>query len=279
MQVFIPTLGRIANQLTWDGLPPSVRAVTQLVCPEREALAHRARGRNVMPCPDEIKGIGATRQWIMENATARVVVMSDDDHVFYKRSRDTDDTKLTACGPADMEHLFSLFPLLVPQHFHQVGLSPRALNNNKQLPCELGGRQFNFYAMDREKFRELNLSFAQAELMEDFTVLFGFYAAGCPNILVTNYCWNQSASNAPGGCSGYRNAAMQERAAKALGGKWPDYVDVIKKSAKWGSGMAAERFDVKLKCKAMLKAVLGKPAVVELERKIQSNEFTNLFWK
>ncbi len=67
MQIFIPTIGRVDGQYTWDQLPRKWQKYTTLVCPMSERDQHVALGRNVAPHPTSCKGIAEVRQFRCSN--------------------------------------------------------------------------------------------------------------------------------------------------------------------------------------------------------------------
>jgi hypothetical protein len=75
MLVAVPSKGRAGRVMTEAALPSCTLFVPQL-----EADAYfRTGSRNVVAVPNEIRGITATRNWILRQAGDRRVVMVDDD--------------------------------------------------------------------------------------------------------------------------------------------------------------------------------------------------------
>jgi hypothetical protein len=73
--VAIPSKGR-AGKVRSQAIIPSA----SVFVPKLEAPAYRKAGaKNVVEVPDTIRGITATRNWILKNAKTRRVVMIDDD--------------------------------------------------------------------------------------------------------------------------------------------------------------------------------------------------------
>jgi hypothetical protein len=71
---------------------------------------------------------------------------------------------------------------------------------------------------------------------------------GYPNYIITEFCWDQSrGSNAPGGCSLYRDGEWQRREVLKLKELHPEFVTVVEKKPKigWGQGMTT-RTDVRV---------------------------------
>jgi len=75
MLVAVPSKGRAGRVMTLDVLPHA-----SLFVPLLEAPAYLQMGaRNIVAVPDTVRGITATRNWILRNTDDRHVVMIDDD--------------------------------------------------------------------------------------------------------------------------------------------------------------------------------------------------------
>jgi hypothetical protein len=73
--IAVPTKGRAGRTMTQAVLPSC-----RLYAPALEVPAYQQMGaRNVFAVPDGVRGITATRNWILRSTTARRVVMIDDD--------------------------------------------------------------------------------------------------------------------------------------------------------------------------------------------------------
>jgi hypothetical protein len=83
-RIYIPTLGRTNNQITYDGLPDFVKDITYLVIQPHEKKLHK--DKKVLVLPKSVKGINNTRKWIYEKAKNTIWGMFDDDLVFQKRN-------------------------------------------------------------------------------------------------------------------------------------------------------------------------------------------------
>lgn len=248
--IFIPTLGRATAQITLTSIPERLRDSVRLVAPPAEVAGlQRLHRVQVLSC--DAKGIAATRQWIVDNCDAPVCTMIDDDQVFFKRIGNT--VKLTSMSKEEvglmleeMDALALLYPM--------VGLSARQGNNHHDEPWfATASRVHNHYALDLLTLKREGIRFSDAKLMEDFYVNLRLLTLGYTTIKVIDRCWNQSQSNAPGGCSGYRNAALQEEASMFLAMEFPEVVEAVRKTTKGGwFGGDGERWDVKVQWKKAL---------------------------
>ena len=68
MKIYIPTLGRVDNQITIKSIPDELLEKTYLVCSEEEAPLLKKIHDNLIICPSQNKkeGIGKVRQYISE---------------------------------------------------------------------------------------------------------------------------------------------------------------------------------------------------------------------
>jgi hypothetical protein len=75
MLIAVPSKGRAGRVMTQAVVPSA-----SIFVPHLEAAAYEQMGvRNVVPVPDAVRGITATRNWILRQADDRRVVMIDDD--------------------------------------------------------------------------------------------------------------------------------------------------------------------------------------------------------
>lgn len=243
--IYIPTRGRLETQRTWDSLPASFRDDwgVVLVCPPNEVAEHRARGRAAIPCHHD--GIGPTRQFIMDTTDKPFVIMCDDDHDWMRRA----DPKHYRLEPIPPEETPSVFERMVEllRVYALVGVSARA-GNNRHFPERVVEvtRQNNVHGINVAAFNEIGARFDEMPLMEDFDVTLTFLRAGCKNALIADMAWGQPASNAEGGCSIYRDANMQEIAARLLKLRHPEFVKLVDREATSGWKGMRIRKDVRI---------------------------------
>lgn len=219
MRLYIPTIGRIDDQLTWELLPSDVRCSATLVCPPSEVSEHHRLGREAVACP--VQGdIAKVRKWIiahaLEHGIHRIGVLDDDitGIVYTARHRElipglpwqepiscpewfdvwdwvhrTLDTHVT-CGLADAT--------THPTDHDQV--SPGRLMRN------------HFYNLDTLPYQELD--WEGVAYAEDFHVTLQLIGMGHPNVVNNRYRVTSIGTQRPGGCAISRtmqnhNAAMR----------------------------------------------------------------------
>lgn len=260
VRLYIPTYRRVHRQYTWNSLPERWREQARLVAPPDETAQLEKLGYPVLPCP--VEGIGAKRQWIIDQHTdGDHVLMLDDDLRFYGRRADNwgKFVTLTDAGPLldDVLQMLEQVPL--------VGLAARSGANYVELPVRMFGRIYSALFLNVEVARRHDIRFDQVQFMEDFDVALRFLLLGYPTALNSAYAVAQATkANATGGCSVYRDAAGQAAAARTLHARYPDLVKVVEKQQDGVNGWGT-RTDVRIAWTKAFKAgqegreVLGLP--------------------
>ena len=89
-RIYIPTLGRVNKQITYDAMPDWVKDMTYIVIQPQEEAQFRERypNSNIKVLPAYIKGICATRDWLIKDGGDDCYGMIDDDITFWKRNVD-----------------------------------------------------------------------------------------------------------------------------------------------------------------------------------------------
>ena len=83
-QIFIPTLGRAHNQITFDNMSEVAQTITTLVVQPKEK--HLYPNYPIMVLPDDNIGITETRRWIYMNSMNIKYGVFDDDLKFIRRT-------------------------------------------------------------------------------------------------------------------------------------------------------------------------------------------------
>ena len=91
--IYIPTLGRSQNQITFNGLPKNVQQITSLVVQPKEE--HLYANYPIVVLPDNDIGITATRKWIYSNSKFDKYGVFDDDLRFIRRTPNGERSKRT----------------------------------------------------------------------------------------------------------------------------------------------------------------------------------------
>ena len=224
--IFIPTRKRVQKQTTWESIGSKARSVAVLVCPENEVSSHASYGRKVLN-RGFITGINNVRQFIVEHAIKEghdKIIILDDDLIFGRRISDVA-PNLRKTLPDEMWELFDTISNHLDSYVH-VGVSPRQMND-KHFPATSKEcmRQNAVHGIQPKVLKKEHLRYDTVDLMEDYYMTLSLFKLGYPNIMVTDWTWDQrGASGAVGGCSLYRDAELQERASKQLEAMFPDHV-------------------------------------------------------
>lgn len=229
--IFIPTMGRVNEQETYDRLQPS-KAEMILVCPPDEVAGHKAKGRTAIPCP--AKGITATRQWIMDQKFGPRVFMFDDDLRFGVRRLDDPTKFYQATEARDQQTLLRRLDALLDQ-VPVAGLCSRGGANNTPssgIPVAENKRLFDVHCIDVEWFHRENIQY-RMPFMEDFDMCLQAHLKGYPTAMLTTHTKdNVNLANAGGGCSLYRTMEGQAEAAHILAARFPAFVSTRQVKAK-----------------------------------------------
>jgi hypothetical protein len=86
--IYIPTLGRLDKQITWDGLPEKWKTITHLVVRPHEFEEAKKICPQAVCLPSTVTTIAETRRWIVEYAESTRYAMIDDDMTFWRRHCD-----------------------------------------------------------------------------------------------------------------------------------------------------------------------------------------------
>lgn len=250
MHIYIPSTQRADKQLTLMNLPSMLRraktstGITVVVpakqaCQYREALTH-APNVLITETPSKIKGIGPTRQWILETARAAKqshIVMMDDDLRFAKRRKD-DPTKFEDASDADVQQMLATIEISLAPVTPHVGVCTRE-GGNRMLDDAYNTRMLRILAYHVPTYFKHGIRYDRTELMEDFDVTLQLLRKGLSNLVLHSWVHDQVMSNAPGGCSTYRTLEKQRAAAYKLAELHPGFVKTVEKQTKtaW-NGMA-----------------------------------------
>lgn len=240
MNIYIPTLNRTEKQITLSNLPKDLFEKIYLVCIEQEAQELEKYGTNLLVTPPEVKGIGETRQYVVDKVKDGHILFLDDDLVFYKRNADK---KLKKLQGNQFIELYNWIKFALEKGYPMVGVSAQAGNNRYDNNFAYLQRIFTVYGLNTKFLKKHDIRFDEMKLMEDFNVALKVIRNGWKTVMNTEFAHTQSNSNASGGCSSYRDYQLQKESAYQLMEKHYPYVKVVKKEAKSWTGLE-ERYDV-----------------------------------
>lgn len=233
LSLFIVSKGRHNKQITLESLPSKVLRITTLVVPRNEYENYRPvcekYGVCLIGAPEGIHHVATQRQYCTEICPTRYFAMADDDIVFSYRN---EEGKLR---PADAEKVQEMFDTIYADLLNgvpAVGISPRFGNNFTKEDYIEVGRMYRIWAFDLSIYKKLGITMAPYPefLMEDFHWVLTFLENGYKNRVYYKYAQDdKGGSNAEGGCSTYRTAEVNKRAALWLMQHHPTAVSLTTK--------------------------------------------------
>lgn len=246
MQIYVPSRGRADRLeiLRWFN-PAQLR----FVVPYGERAAYLARGLDVWETPEDVKGISATRNWIMgmHRREDGKLLMMDDDLRFYARERlgvMEENRTLRIATPDDISAMLSALELALEEHAH-AAISPRQFNNALPDKPRIYGRYFRFFALNPALIPGWPIS-SPLEVGEDLELAVQLYKMGLPAQIFSIWAHDDSrGTNSRGGCSSYRDHEMQERSIRKMAELHAPFVQVVEKRVKMG-GEFGHRLDPKI---------------------------------
>lgn len=244
-KIYITTYKRVNNQRTWKRLPPSIQKETVLFVDWEERDLYN--GYPIEILPKGLHRLNAKRQFILQNAPEQNIILLDDDLQFYTR-KSPHDWHLRDSTVIDTEAMFDeIFRRLEQKDFIHVGVSPREGNNTVPKSEVHAARMMRVLAYNVPMVRKL-VKFPVVDCQEDFDITLQLLSQGYANCVF--YCWaqGQKDSNAPGGCSTYRDLKYHEERCRELAAKHSRWVKLVQKTTKgaWGGGL---RTDVRISWK------------------------------
>lgn len=252
MRIYIPTRARHDNQITLNNLPKQLRDKAVLVVDKSEQKLHfDLYGEDkVLVATARCDSIGKVRQAIIDYHDTEIdgpkLIMLDDDLGFNMRRTDIRSRFLPATDEAVIEG-FALVEKLLDDHPHG-GIRARQMSQDAP-DIDYNCRTLRALAYHVPTLREHKISFDRLIVMEDFDVTLQMLRKGLSNFNISTIIQGQSTSNAPGGCSIYRNAKRQEEGAMGLARLHPDFVRVKTKKTNWTGWGSDERTDVTISWK------------------------------
>lgn len=256
MRIYIPSIGRVGSQITYNNLPPKLQRQALLVIPQAEAKKHGSIP--VLVHPAKCKTIGPVRQFIIDQHDVAKyglkIIMLDDDLTFFQRRTD-DSKKFTNATPADIVAGFKELEALLSAQVPHGGIRHREMAQDAPT-VQYATRALRALAYHVGALRSAKVRFDRSVVMEDFDVTLQLLRMGLPNAVYSDLIQNQVRSNAPGGCSTYRTMEKQREGALTLKKLHSDFVKVVEKTTKtaWGGGT---RTDVVVSWKKALASGVG----------------------
>lgn len=246
MKILIPSRSRAGDIKTAYAFPPSLRD-NIIVYVAKEQLEeykewHPDLNIKSVSTMDDLLG---QKLYLMakDKEDEERVIMCDDDFAFFTRI-DPDKPQLRPLEPLE----FSEMLIAIDDAFdsnsnlYGVGVSMRQGNNRLDPDFNPNTRLNGFIAYNTKRF--LSVEHDRTNPMNDFDVNLQLLRKGYDNELLSQYCYNQGGTNAPGGSSDYRTLETQAQAAHKLAEMHPGFVSIRKKVNKTGDPSLRERTEV-----------------------------------
>lgn len=247
MKIYIPTRGRIDDQITLSHLPYILQKRTILVVDKAEEKAHKEKYGHgwILAVPEDCDSIGKVRQFIVDQHNCEKhgskIIMLDDDLGFDQRRTDIRGRFIQATEETILEQ-FRKVEKLLDEHAHG-GIRYRQLANVAP-DIDYNCRVLRALAYNVDVLKKHNVRFDRIIVMEDFDVTLQLLRLGYSNFSISTIIQGQGSSNACGGCSIYRDHARQAEGAHGLTALHPQFVKVKVKKTNWKGWGSDERVDV-----------------------------------
>lgn len=257
MRIYIPTRGRASNQITLSNLPSVLRDKAKLVVDESEKDEHFSLygPDKVLVAPSHCDSIGKVRQAIIDYHRPDIdgdkLIMLDDDLGFNMRRIDIREKFLPATEQSVIDG-FALVEKLLDEHAHG-GIRARQMSQDAP-DIDYNCRTLRALAYNVKIMKQENVRFDRLIVMEDFDVTLQLLRRGFSNFNISTIIQGQSTSNAPGGCSLYRDGKRQAEGAHGLQQFHPEFVSVRTKKTNWKGWGSDERTDVTIAWKKAYKS-------------------------
>lgn len=253
MRIYIPTMGRTDKQKTVERLTKELNKEfnTTLVCPpgEAEELRTRYKDYGIQVLTTDVKGIAATRQFILDHARKTkdpVVLMLDDDLPTWRQRTDVQndrgETPYRKATTSDIQHGLRDFSELMKSHAH--GSIGHALFCQHSPLLKYNSRMLRALAYN-VKIIPKDIVF-RLPVMEDFDMELQLLTRGFASVTYNGVVQDQHQNNSEGGCSSYRTNDVQSEAAHTLKKLWPEFVTVVTRAPKREWIGMGERTDVRV---------------------------------
>ena len=250
LSLFIVSKGRADKLITLESFPPEVLAIATVVVQKQEYDDYKAAcekfGVLLVAAPQEVQHVATQRQFCTTICKTRYFGMADDDLIFSYRN---EEDKLRPATPEKLREIFDTIYNDLVNGVPAVGISTRFGNNFLEGEYSEIGRMYRIWFLDLTIYQKLNITMAPYPefFMEDFHWILTFLENGYKNRIYHKYAQDdKGGSNAPGGCSTYRTAALNKKAAVWLMEHHPTAVSIVPKTSKSGWEGVEKRKDVRV---------------------------------
>lgn len=247
IQILIPSRSRPRTMSTPFQIPEKYRADTFVYVAVEQKADYRTANPELNIKSVSTLGdlLGKKLELMSRDSDAELVMLCDDDFVFFRRI-DPFEPQLRKMEDDDwddmMEQIEGLFA--ANANLYGVGISMRQGNNRLEPEGNSNTRLNGCIIYRRSMFLDESIEHDRLNPMNDFDVNLQLLRSGLDNHLISEFCYNQGGTNAPGGSSDYRTLETQAASAHKLAELHPGFVNIRNKVNKTGPVELRERTEV-----------------------------------
>lgn len=233
IDIIIPTLGRMNNQVTYNNLPKKYKnKVTFVVQSHEFEQMSSIYGESVLCLPKHIDRIAPTREWIFNKfKDVRHIVFDDDLGFMTKIPNPNEGTKWISntFDESDFDSAFQLVESWMDDGIVFGGLLPAwMIPDIKQWPVRENQRIMTNVFYDAPNMPK-DIEWTRVPAAEDFDVNLQLLTRGFKNRVSSKYMVSCSATNSEGGCASWRTLEVHNEAQLLLASLWPEYIKIREK--------------------------------------------------
>ena len=219
-KIYIPTLGRVDKQTTWENLPPFLKDITVLVVQPKEKDLHG--DKSILVLPENNMGICKTRKFLYEYAKNQRYGVFDDDLIFLKRRSKGSRPVKTEMSSDDWSELIDTtdkwFDNNISVSALRIGILPPTYKDFLNNTAAYTAYFFNGHVLPQSN--ELDWSI---EIGEDTHLILQLLERGYSNRVWDKFVFHQK-EYAEGGCNTYRTSKLINDCYQKLIDAHPKYV-------------------------------------------------------
>jgi len=247
MKILIPSRSRPRTMSTPFQIPAKyLRDTTVYVAVEQKSAYQEANPALQIKSVSTMNDLlGKKLELMARDADDELIMLCDDDFVFFRRS-DPFEPQLRKMEEDDWDDLIEQIEGLFAgnSNLYGVGVSMRQGNNRLEPEGNANTRLNGCIIYRRSLFLDERIEHDRLNPMNDFDVNLQLLRLGYDNHLISEFCYNQGGTNAPGGSSDYRTLETQAASAHRLAELHPGFVNIRQKVNKTGDPSLRERTEV-----------------------------------
>ena len=235
--IFIPTLGRLSNQIAYNQLPKWLKDITYFVVQSQEynEMVNLWGEHKVLKLPPSIKNIAYTRQWIHTNFGNCIYWVIDDDIKFKRRDKVDGGWKYRFFNDDDFIECVQTFEdwLNGPYTFCAM-VGAEVIPTPTIYPYNENAKVMTNVCYNGKKLPK-DLDWTSVPYGEDIHLTMQLLTSGHKNIISTKFVSSNNVTNAKGGCSTTRTLKKHNDSQKLLASKWPNFISIKNKKLSTGN--------------------------------------------